>query len=910
MRRLFTWFDVENLVLTKKYDGSWPEYVSGISVYPDEIEMRIQDNTHKEDAFEELSQWFGPKYDREQKKIYMESLAGGGKRFLTVTIEIEPRNEETDLLSMKPDFASFSLYPEKPDLISPDLIAMEGPPSLWAFYSFKGGVSRTIHLISMAKALAEKHPERKILIVDADLEAPGLTWWAEKQSGNAEISFLDFLALAHYDKSENYSESIGITAERLGRQMLAFKTRKHNSEHYFLPAFREVHQLMHMPVRPEHVAWESGKEWIIPDLLRLLGRQLDVQAVIVDLRAGLSELSSPLLFDPRVNRVIVTTTSDQSVQGTRLILQQHDKMLRLWKDKAVYQNSIHPILIMSMIKEDLKYSDEMEKIRESFTELMLADDTEADDLFGKDTLIESMFDERLLYLKSLDSTLEKLEGTDMQTRMASLVEDRFPDICISKKDDGEAKKIDIKSQLEKLKDAAKEYEYAESGKSEKFLTTANLKKIAVKYEHTLPIAVLSGAKGSGKTHTWLQMSRLKTWEKFIQKVKKTNHGIKENNAFILPLISSANLMDSAKKIIKDCHNYAVETGKIEFKPVLSNEIEDRLAARKQDNSTDASVWRKFWINLMASSLSCEKDSANPLEAMQKMLSEKNSRIVFLIDGLEDIFQDAASDRVEEAAIRSLCQGVINNLEEWPDNRIGLLVFIRKDIVKSAIKQNFGQFEARFQSMEFKWNREEALRLVAWLVRIAAGLTDIVMIEGNVENASIESIEEALTGLWGLKLGKPESREAYTANWIVSALSDFNGQLMARDVVRLIGFAAENAINSSSYPNRLLPPSAVKNALDPCGREKIAEIKQEIHLLKDIFTRFKNIPDQDRQIPFSREDMSLKADEIEALIGLGMITEYKGMYYMPEIIRRGLGFKLSGGSRPKVVTLLRRVLKNV
>jgi hypothetical protein len=114
----------------------------------------------------------------------------------------------------------------------------------------------------------------------------------------------------------------------------------------------------------------------------------------------------------------------------------------------------------------------------------------------------------------------------------------------------------------------------------------------------------------------------------------------------------------------------------------------------------------------------------------------------------------------------------------------------------------------------------------------------------------------LEKLWGLKLGKPGSKEAYTLKWIIAALSDFNGQIQARDIVRLIRFACENALELKEYPGRLLPPAAVKNALNPCSEKKIEEIKQEITILEAIFAKLERIPEQDhismkKQKRFSR-----------------------------------------------------------
>ena len=81
-------------------------------------------------------------------------------------------------------------------------------------------------------------------------------------------------------------------------------------------------------------------------------------------------------------------------------------------------------------------------------------------------------------------------------------------------------------------------------------------------------------------------------------------------------------------------------------------------------------------------------------------------------------------------------------------------------------------------------------------------------------------------LWGIKLGKASSSEAYSSRWILAALSDFNGQLQARDMVRFLQYAAAKAGNPS-YGDRYIMPAEIKNAVPECSRKKIEEIKQEI-----------------------------------------------------------------------------------
>ena len=61
------------------------------------------------------------------------------------------------------------------------------------------------------------------------------------------------------------------------------------------------------------------------------------------MRAGISEYSAPLLFDPRVKKYFVTSTSSQSVIGTKKLLEYVSKGLKIEED------SILPTILLNMI---------------------------------------------------------------------------------------------------------------------------------------------------------------------------------------------------------------------------------------------------------------------------------------------------------------------------------------------------------------------------------------------------------------------------------------------------------------------------------------------------------------------------------------------------------------------------------
>jgi len=89
-------------------------------------------------------------------------------------------------------------------------------------------------------------------------------------------------------------------------------------------------------------------------------------------------------------------------------------------------------------------------------------------------------------------------------------------------------------------------------------------------------------------------------------------------------------------------------------------------------------------------------------------------------------------------------------------------------------------------------------------------------------------------VWGKKLGQDNSREARTSAWVLDALSDFNGQIQARDLVRFVHFAAERSGQDTRWPDRILTPTAIRESLPACSAQKVEEISKENSVLREVF----------------------------------------------------------------------------
>jgi hypothetical protein len=467
--------------------------------------------------------------------------------------------------------------------------------------------------------------------------------------------------------------------------------------------------------------------------------------------------------------------------------------------------------------------------------------------------------------------------------------------------------------VKKLRDTCNKYIYAEKGQGEDLLITEPLKNLARNFQDKLPNVISIGAKGAGKTFNYIQLSRLQSWENFLNKVDPQNQeNSLENLGLIFPLLQSQNLNDQAKNILEQARQNVNNFLNNDYQ-FFSSDLKDRITQSLSNQDWNEVDWTNFWIKEISRVLGYNPENCQ-LHKLHEYLQQKNSKIIFLFDGLEDAFPNVANDNRERKALKALIDNLPNKLSEIRQSNLGLIVFLRRDFLRYTITQNSQQFESLYGNYDLSWNLESFLKLSYWLCIqssvINANSQDLV-------GCSIEDLKEKLELLWGKKLGADDAREAKSANWIFAALTDFNGRLQARDIVRFLYHAAnitvekKEEIQFSKWSNtRLLPPQAIRRALEPCSREKVRESEEEYPIFKSWVEESLH-KYSDRKIPFSLEQFNLDGTQVNVLEQMGVIYEDKDKedavrYYMPEIFREGLGFS-SQGARPRVLALKRKVL---
>jgi|GEM_PF-334092 len=974
--RLYSWVDVEDVLIRAQHECEWPEWLVWARAYWDSLTLGLRPG-NEEHAKEWLSDKFDPRFDKETDSILLESLPGKPRK-LVVKFEDTQKEPKGRFL---PSFGRPTVIWKPQEYDHPAPLPPDTPP-LVIFHSFKGGVGRTVHAISLALYIVKR--QKRVLLIDGDIEAPGISWLLRNRMPSPQLSFVDFIALIHGDPDPSGSYSIELAADKLKDSLI-------DDNLYVMPAFRSMSQFNSVEIKPEHLVLGSENPFILTEMLIELGKALKVDTIIVDLRAGISEISAGLLLDPRVFRVLVTTISSQSFEGTRLLLELIAGLAPSKKEEEPL-----PAIILSQIPEEFQDEEKIDsylellwasakkswklenehlfswseipgkdnqrlidflirkfginwakaakiekidndntiigfteknsfsiKINDKKTEIELEiDDGRTDEFIAKmesDKLniyeseneddkdfpiqFATAFDSNLVVLpESWDEVAKRIMRSDLFEKMGNLMQwlpemssratsisNQFSDLD------------DLKRRRRELSHYAEQLVYAEKGKIGEFLRIRPLQNLALDFRANVPIAVIVGAKGSGKTYTFLQMARRQNWESFAN-----DSGVKDVSihAYICPIFYSKNLEEPARRIVAESKRNSLMglglTGSFN-----SQDIIDYVGASLKEN-LHVGEWRDRWLNILAWSSGFKIGDNNAGRAFPGYLREMKIHVVAIIDGLEDLFQYILNDRDDQTAVRALLQDVPEWLEQQPSRPMGLLIFIRHDMVLSAVRQNPAQLIARYDRYALKWSSEEALRLASWIASKAKAL-DNPTLETQVESMDSLDLTNELVKLWGRKLGGERSREARSADWVIATLT-VGGQIQARDLVRLLFMAAKASISDAYWRERILAPNAIRESIKECSIEKIDDTKIENESLKNIFSEIDKLPSIQKIVPFKREDIALNTDQIQTLVGYGVLIRDEENYYIPEIFRLGLGFKLRKGARPRALYLARRAQK--
>lgn len=911
IERPLTWLDVERKL--KQSTALWnqlPAGVLAVDCFYDGMEIR-----HTGEA-SHVHNWlagiFGHSYSREQEAIRMRigqsvypvSLLPDVSAPATGPNQAYPLwRDVTYLPTPASDEACSDGQTLAPATVVTNPIAWTDGPDVVSFHSFKGGVGRTTALMTYVTACMHEASEgpKKILVIDADLEAPGVSFWLDRVN-RPTVSFVQLLEALHYPPA-GVDASLEFFADELRKTSLSVSGMQR--ELFVLPAALDLAEIQDMPVLPEHLARNPANPWQLSDHLCALGRRLGVDAVFIDLRAGLSELASPILFDPRVDHFFISTVAPQSVQGMAEVLRRlHASNSRLPTSR---QSEARPTVVLSLLTKELRETDHYTQALKVLGEAYPTDDS----LRPGVQWLEAEF---LSTLMSIGSVREALNVLPQSTRLFASATEWAGALYAAPNSAPQAAQAVLENSnssgrqtaVAELHRVCEQAQFAESDAAVPILATEPLLNLGKHYTKELPNLLMIGAKGAGKTFTYRRLVRAGSWKPFLEKLGFDSASTID--ATIFPALWSRNIEDTPSGEIKAAQGRLLDLIQGDKRKLLrgsdlSRQIQDALAK-------PPASWEDFWDGLLARQLGVAKGT---LTALNQALAARARRVVFVFDGIEDAFDDATNSTAVDA-IQALLR-LTNRISELEDRHIGVMVFVRADYVQATIRQNLGQLLQRFQPFRLQWNPESFLRL-AFMLSCQAGIYQED--PKSAESLRIEQLKDKLEKLWGKKLGSEKSKEAHSARWVYSALCDLKGNVQARDLVRFLKFAAdsESGRNVTTWPDRILSPESMRKAIPQCSTEKVAEAAQEIAPLRRWIGLMEERGVRKLKVPFSQAEAQLEPSLLSALQEIGVIYEDldsefgEERLFLPEIYRSGLGFETSAAGRPRTQALLKKNIGSI
>ncbi|MDR1294860.1 MAG: ParA family protein [Bifidobacteriaceae bacterium] len=875
---IFTWIDLDDHMAALASDGLWPKWLHEWSAYWDSAEMTVEADTEPNVIATWLEGSLGPLSVRAAAQgvyqVRLDSPPDSPGRWLDLRIAEGSR----PVPARVPRWGVSRITSSLADPLPEPGEAFPGGVQVVATHSFKGGVGRTLHAVALAKALAER---TGVLLVDADLEAPGISWMRPGSASQSDFSFEDYLAILHASPTGSFDEAVAIALPYLAGQSVGGIT--------VLPTRRDLARLRPPLLEPLNLVQGASNPYRLTESIAALADALGAKVAIVDLRAGISELSSPILLDRRVQKLLVTSASAQSLAGTRMVVRQLSRLAPLRSDDPL------PKLLVTQYREReteaLEY--ELGPVVEELGHMRFTGDDDLSDAAAIGLALEplmSPFREDLLQLpERWTHVLIRIQKVGLSSVMDQFAEDLASSLDSSDETLSTVQILDQKDRRQALADHADKLVHAEGETGDGFLATTSLRRLVNAHREQLPLCLVVGKKGAGKTFAQLQMIYAGDWRAYARLVLP---GSSARDATVVPVLTSANLGDATRHRIDEANP--------------DRNVLDRVSRARETIgdylSTEASEadWRRRWLTLLARSIDCgDVDEADVESRFPDIV--KGRRVVFVIDGIEDAFQEVEDEPQQQQGLRALITGTLDWLRRLPGGQVGLIVFVREDQVRAAFKQNSDQLLARYQDYALSWDREEAVRLAYWITQVADRNPKTLTSEESelIQRKTLEDLTGDMLPIWGEKMGTTKSRKARSLKWVLAVLSDFNGDIQARDVVRFLAEAADASAKERGWADRILTPGGMRRAVKPCGDMKIREINEEMPKARKALAQLGAIPQNDRKIPLA-VNLYLAADQVALLKDVGLIwTNEEGMW-MTELVREGLGFRSSGRGLPRVL----------
>ncbi|BAZ84313.1 ParA family protein [Dolichospermum compactum] len=707
-------------------------------------------------------------------------------------------------------------------------------PRTVTFYSFKGGVGRTTALTHVAWILAMRG--RKVVAVDLDLEAPGLSTAFNLQP-QPKYGIVDYF----YERSylpEGIKPNISIT-EIFGEVRIP----NAKGRLFVVPAgclsldyISKVDDLhANTVIDGDQNLWTVFK--------REIYEQLKPDIILIDSRTGINQWGSLSLIQAADEAIIFLFPNEQNKQGIELLLRSLNTLKNL---------SIN--FIFSPVP-DISKLDKVNEIYKSFLDQIKISTDEEFEIDDNDPLelpeplvipylqpialadnypVRALLDYYNKIVNLIDEETDEIDRTNIltnsETRWKIIKSLQFPEVNAADTD----QKQDFTLLFQRTNDF------------EKFLDHAT--------------CLIRGRKGTGKTALyWLFL-------KYKSDAQKLARGRLDNTVFLSAhgryqesrptrgqfQFIHENLQQQGGTweafwrayLLLRCHQENLcnfpKNRKGEKFSELKNIINNLPKGKWQ------SEYNQVLLELSTNAILSEivNDTINII--IHEEAKNKSQKIWFLYDDLDEDFPEAGE--VRQSALSGLFQ-LVQSCDANRLTEIRFKIFLREDIWNRLIFDNKSHFTGR--DIILQWTRVDFLRLALRQSIQSPDFKDLVnrfspIAEDAIDQTTEDTIDKALELLWGSRRRRGDKAK-YLSRWVYERLTDSSGTTFPRSLSILLTGAKEQELSyqgksSIQTPtDRLLRSKSLEMGLKKASEKRCDEIKEEYRHLTKFFDSLKQKP---------------------------------------------------------------------
>ncbi|HEY1351294.1 MAG TPA: AAA family ATPase [Ktedonobacteraceae bacterium] len=690
-------------------------------------------------------------------------------------------------------------------------------PHTIAFYSFKGGVGRTTALTHAAWILAMRG--RKVVAVDLDIEAPGLSF-AFNLTPMPEYGIVDYF----YERSylpEQVEPTISIT-EIFGEVSIPGA----RGQLFVVPAGTlDLNYITKVDdLRASAVTAPGEDLWSV--FFREITEQLEPDLILVDSRTGINawgafsllraaEQAIVFLYPNEQNRrgidlLLTALTGKISLQlvfspvpfgdaGTERVQAYWHNFQRLWDSRT---NSSHSSGEDGSLEIDIAVSGGTEPIIiRYFTEIAFAPSYPVVSLLSEYTNIANVVDEATTAI-SLEPVL-----SDADRRRNILEGLTFPAASAA----GPGTEHSLRNLFQRTADF------------EKFLR-----------ERT---CLIRGRKGTGKTTLYElvlmheDVARVLSHKRLDRVTCLSGHGKfracptrAEFQQIDLSLEQSGGSWEAFWRSYLLLRLHLEHRLEFFLKKSKDGKFA-RLRAILDKTPGNLDVWQPGQTEMleeMAGSADLNILAKDALDEINSQLRKGGQVLWFLYDDLEEALPE--QDNLRRKALTGLFQ-LIQTSDIRRSTSLRFKVFLREDIWSRLIFDHKHLFNGR--DLILQWTRTDFLRLAFRQAQQAGEFRDLVgqlaPIE-NIDQADEALIERALHLLWGTRR-EPAFTSPYVSQWVYDRLSDSSGTTFPRSLNISLKVAKNAELAGQLAPvDRLLSARSLNEGLVEASWQRCTEVR--------------------------------------------------------------------------------------